>query len=209
MSTSSSHHQRMLVSAKSRLTTPVYNLHFLRILSRFKLIMHFFPCHGRKKETIPATRDERPTPPITPFCNAATVGSPRRFSLSPSVLSFRASAHTPFMAPLSAVLLPSACTHDFLPPSMPKMPPAVRKCQTFTTHHPPYQACTLTQTRTKYKGIEFLHAQIYTDAHTHICPQLLDAQYNAGNPISQRVYSIDFYFSLVLVRSGLVQSSSR
>lgn len=149
--------------------------------------------------------DERPTPPITPFCNAATVGSPRHFSLSPSVLSFRASAHTPFMAPLSAVLLPSACTHDFLPPSMPKMHPAVRKCQTFTTHHHPYYACTLTQTRTKYKGIEFLHAQIYTDTRTHICPQLLDAQYNAGNPISQRVYTIDFYFSLVLVRSGLVQ----
>lgn len=128
--TSSCHHQHVLVSAKSRLTTPVQNLLFLCVLSRFKLLMR------EKKRNNPCNEgDERPTPPITPFCNAATVGSPRHFSLSPSVLSFRASAHTPFMAPLSVVLLPSACTHDFLPPGMPKMPPAVRKCQTFTTHH--------------------------------------------------------------------------
>ncbi len=49
------------------------------------------------------------------------------------------------------------------------MPPAVRKCQTFTTHHPPYQICTLEQTHTKRKGIQYTctwYAQKRTHAHT-------------------------------------------
>lgn len=56
--------------------------------------------------------------------------------------------HTHFIAPFLLTPLPSAHTHYFLAPSMPKMPPAVRKCQTFTTHHPPHQICTLSQTHT-------------------------------------------------------------
>lgn len=52
---------------------------------------------------------------------------------------------------------------------MPKKPPAVRKCQTFTTHHPPYQICTLTQTHTKHKSVHYTciwHAHKRTHAHT-------------------------------------------
>lgn len=90
---------------------------------------------------------------------------------------------------------------------MPKMPPAVRKCQTFTTHYPPYQICTLPQTRIQHKCIHYRRAQIHSDTPTHKDTNThahmpLDTQHDGGNLISQRVYGT------VLVGSGLAQSGS-
>lgn len=72
------------------------------------------------------------------------------------------------------------------------MPPAVRKCQTFTTHHSPYQICrahTNTHTRSaRAHTVSTCTSQMHPDLHaqTHTCQHPLDTQHNGGNLISQR-----------------------
>lgn len=120
------------------------------------------------------------------------------FSLSPSVFP-------PFHGCLSSTLLPSARTHYFLPPRMPKMPPAVRKCQMFTTLLTKYAHSHTQGTRA---SSACMCRCTLTCRQRHMCPHPLDTQHSGGNLISRRVYGIDFCFSLVLVGYGLAESGS-
>lgn len=76
-------------------------------------------------------------------------------------------------------LLQNAPSFIFLPPSMPRMPPAVRKCQAFTTRYPPpCQAhCLLAQKQRR--GARRAHR------HTRAGCLCAARKHNEGNLISQ------------------------
>lgn len=121
---------------------------------------------------------------------------------SPSLL---APTHTPFTAPS----LPSPPLSTYTSFSTPEHAQDAPSCEEMSdVYHPPSSLPNMhTRTNTHKTQGHTVHMHLIC-TKTHTCPHPLDTQHNGGNLISQRVYGIDFCFSLVLVGSGLAQSGS-
>lgn len=98
-------------SHHSRLAPPIFFLHALSIW-----LNNSSPLLLKRTQALQRERRERATPPITPFCNATTVGSPRLFSLPPRSYSY------PFHGSLSSIPSPQHVHIIFYPRACPRCP---------------------------------------------------------------------------------------
>ena len=173
-------------SRHSHLAPPIS---FLYALSIFGLIIDPHPC-WREHKNLRRKRQERTTPPITPLCNATTVGSPQGFFSLPRSL-FYPLAPPSFTAPSLPSPSPQHAHIIFYPGACPWCPQLwgnVRRLPptTFLTKSAHSHAKTHTHTRTqRHKGIQYQRTW-HARKHTHIHTLFIYRQPNAGNLISQR-----------------------